>query len=80
MKYGHVYIVYEHLGMVITIRKHSKTLHVVVNTMTKGVGKITRRNFKEIMTVNDQSKLFDIISIWMDYTLGTRKWSWEQSL
>ena len=51
MKYGHVYIVYEHLGMVITIRKHSKTLHVVVNTMTKGVGKITRRNFKEIMTV-----------------------------
>ena len=44
-------LVDECLGMDITRWKDSKTLQVFSNTMAKGVGKVTRRNGRESITV-----------------------------
>ena len=41
----------ECLDMVITIRKDSKTLQVVSNTMDKGVGQVIRRKCRDSITV-----------------------------
>ena len=39
-----------HIGMVITIWKYIQTLQVVINIITKFVGKVTRMNGKDSIT------------------------------
>ena len=50
-------LVDKRLGMVIKIWKDSKTLKVFSTTMTKGVGKVTRSNGKESITVKSPNEI-----------------------